>query len=78
MGLSCIKNLREAHKLSQKELADKLGVERSMIAMIENGTRKPSLELLYKLRKAYDLKNEWLGECIVEYVEQKKIVSTDN
>ena len=78
MGLICLKNLREAHKLSQKELADKLGIERSMVAMIEKGTRKPSLEFLYKLKKAYDLKNEWLGECICEYVEQKKNAITND
>lgn len=66
-----IKNLRNALGLTQQELACKVGVERSVIAMIENGSRKPSYELLYNLKKACDLKNEWLGECICDYVEQK-------
>lgn len=76
--LNKLKNLREGLGISQKELADKMGVERSLVAMIENGNRKPSYDFLYKLKKAYNLKNEWLGECICEYVEQKTVISTDN
>lgn len=76
--LNKLKNLREGLGISQKELADEMGVERSLVAMIENGSRKPSYDFLYKLKKAYNLKNEWLGECICEYVEQKTVVSTDN
>lgn len=32
--------LRKAHNLSQKELADKLGLSQSMIAMMEAGERR--------------------------------------
>ncbi|MCT2877016.1 XRE family transcriptional regulator [Lactobacillus delbrueckii] len=34
--------LRKAHNLSQKELADKLGISQPMIAMMEAGERRGS------------------------------------
>lgn len=73
-----IKKLRDGLGISQQELADKMGVDRSLVAMIEGGSRKPSYDFLFKLKKTFDLKNEWLGECICEYVEQKATVSRKN
>lgn len=70
-----IQKLRLALGMSQQEFADKMGVDRSLVAMIESGSRKPSYAFLYKLKNTFGLKNEWLGECICEYVEQKAITS---
>ena len=48
-----IKKLREAHGLTQVELADKVGVAQAYVSALENGSRKnPSLDLLRKLAKA--------------------------
>lgn len=46
---------REAAELSQHELAAKVGVSRSTIAMIETGRMAPSLDVLEHLAKALRL-----------------------
>lgn len=43
---SALKKLRLQDRLTQTELADKLGVGKSTISMWENGERKPSYEML--------------------------------
>ena len=40
-----LKYLREREKLSQKELADKLGISASTISMYEIGSRQPNFEM---------------------------------
>ena len=49
-----ISKLRKAKKLSQGELAKILGVNRSYISTLENGSRNPSVETLQKIAKALD------------------------
>lgn len=44
-----LKNLRKAKKVTQKEIADFLGVSNSAYSQYETGTREPSLEILTKL-----------------------------
>jgi len=41
-----LKYYREQHNLTQRKLAEELGVSYSLIAMYENGLRKPSFEKL--------------------------------
>ncbi len=41
-----IKNQRERNNMTQSELADKLGVNQSMIALYESGKRTPSVDTL--------------------------------
>ena len=43
-----IKKLREEFEYTQQELANKINGAKSTIAMYENETRKPSLEILVK------------------------------
>ena len=38
--------LRKNHNMTQRELAEALNVSKSTISMYENGTRKPSFEVL--------------------------------
>ena len=40
---------RIAQNLTQKELADKVGMNQADISKLENGTRNPSLKLLKKI-----------------------------
>jgi transcriptional regulator with XRE-family HTH domain len=48
-----IKTLRQEKGLSQKALAEQVGVTDAYIAMLETGKRKnPSLDILKKLAKA--------------------------
>jgi transcriptional regulator with XRE-family HTH domain len=46
-----ITKFRDKAGLSQTELADKLGVDKATISRYENGTRQPSVEMLYKISK---------------------------
>lgn len=45
--------LRKAHNLSQKELADKLGLSQSMIAMMEAGERRGGDSTKLKVAKFF-------------------------
>ena len=51
-----IYNARRAKDLSQEEVCAISGISRSMISFIENGRRKPSMEMLDKLAKAMGYK----------------------
>lgn len=55
-----IKILREELKMTQQELADKLGGAKSSVAMYENEERKPSLEILLKLSEIFN--------CSIDYI----------
>jgi transcriptional regulator with XRE-family HTH domain len=51
-----IKTLRQKKGLSQKALAEQVGVTDAYITMLESGKRKnPSLDILKKLAKALDV-----------------------
>ena len=44
-----LKTLRTTHHLSQRDLADRVGVGKSQISYYENGERFPSADVLIKL-----------------------------
>ena len=48
-----LKQLREKNELTQKEVSEKLGVNKNYISMIENGSRNPSDKMKNKLAKIY-------------------------
>jgi putative transcriptional regulator len=41
--------LRNRHELSQQQLANHFGFSKNYVSALENGRKKPSLELAYKL-----------------------------
>lgn len=45
-------------EMTQKDLAEKVGVTRQTIVAVENGKYSPSLELAFKLSKAFN--------CLIE------------
>jgi len=49
---SNVRRLREKKKLSQKALADKVGISVSYVSMLERGQRSPPLETIEKMAKA--------------------------
>lgn len=55
-----IKKIREEFGYTQQDLADKLNGAKSTIAMYENETRKPSLEILVKLSEIF--------HCSIDYL----------
>jgi len=50
-----IKQARQSKNLSQKQLAEKLGVSASMIGQYENDLRKPKIERLAEIATALDI-----------------------
>ncbi len=58
-----LKRLRESRKLTQAELAQKVQIRQSYLAMLESGDRaNPSLDILRRLAKA-------LGVPVTELLE---------
>ena len=49
-----LKEIRLARGMTQEQLADKVGIERTSITNYELGTREPSLDTLRKLAEALD------------------------
>lgn len=52
-----IKEKREQLGISQKALAEKVGISQSFLCDIEQGRCKPSLDTAVKLAKALKIKN---------------------
>jgi putative transcriptional regulator len=51
-----IRRLRfEANEMTQKDLADRVGVTRQTILAIENGKYSPTLELAFRIARAFDV-----------------------
>lgn len=66
--------LRKREKLTQQEMADKLGVSRSTIAMYENGSREPDFETLEAIADLFNVNmSTLLGES-----EKAPIVSDES
>jgi len=55
-----IKKLRKQHKLSQAELAEKIGSHTGHISRLENGRYQPSIELLKKMAQALEVTTDYL------------------
>jgi transcriptional regulator with XRE-family HTH domain len=56
--------IRQARKLSQENLADKAGIHRTQISLLEGGRRQPLLETLVRLAGALDVPVDALFEGI--------------
>lgn len=55
-----IRKLRNGQNLSQEQLARKIGVNKSTIALYESGARLPSLEKLVELSKSLGVTTDYL------------------
>lgn len=55
-----IMQLRKQHNLSQQELADKVGASRTIIGNYERDTNTPSIDVLLKLAKAFNVSVDFL------------------
>ena len=53
-----IKELRARHNMTQRDLAEKVGVRRETIVFLEKGKYNPSLKLAYDISKLFGLKIE--------------------
>ncbi len=62
-----IKKLRTSFGYTQQELADKMQLSKSTIAMLENGSRLPSVDTLVKLSNIFNVSTDYiLGNTTIE------------
>ncbi len=55
-----LKQLRNQKKLTQKQVADRIGLAISAISSYESGTRYPSYETLIKFARIYHVSTDFL------------------
>lgn len=75
-----LSTLRKQHKITQMELADKLGVSRQAVSRWEQGTALPSMENLLHLAELYGVSVEVLTnpKLPLDGAAQQKPVDTQN
>lgn len=61
---------RTSQNITQKELAERTGINQADISKLENGTRNPSVNLLKRLAEGMDM------ALRIEFVPKKKVQST--
>ncbi len=59
-----VRELRQEQKLSQEELADKIGIHRTYIGSIERGEKSVSIITIEKVAKVFNLSISKLMEGI--------------
>ena len=69
---SVVKDARDGARMSQRELAEDIGVKASHIAYIESGQRKPSISLINRLSETLGLNAREL--LVLAHPEAKRIV----
>jgi transcriptional regulator with XRE-family HTH domain len=52
--------VRKQEKLSQTEFADKLGLTKNFISLLENGNRIPSDRTISDICRIFDIEEDWL------------------
>lgn len=78
------RTLRKVRRLTQKEVAEKIGIIHTNYTRYENGAREPDIETIVQLAELYDISIDYLigrtdapyYECEIPTLEQV-IVSTD-
>lgn len=72
---SRIRAVRQSRKITQKELADKIGISQTAIALWENGSRSASLDLIDEIAAYLDVSAGYLlfGEKDIEDVPAQRI-----
>lgn len=73
-----IKYLRTTLNISQEQLGQSIGISKSGISAIENGTRNVTEKHIKLIAIAYNINEEWLrngtGEIFEQLAEQEKII----
>lgn len=65
--IRAIVDARVSNNLTQKELADRTGINQADISKLENGTRNPTLRLLQRLADGMDMVLK------IEFIPKSKI-----
>ena len=67
-----IKQLRQELNLSQEQLAEKLNVSQNMIAKIECGLRRPSIDFVIELAEFFEISLHYIALGTSEEATDKK------
>ena len=59
---SRIKMIRQNEGLTQSQFADKIGLSRNYVAMIEIGQREPSDRTISDICRIFDIQEDWLKD----------------
>ena len=68
-----LKTLRTGMKLTQKQLADRIGVAKSIVSYYESGDRYPSYDVLIKIARIFHTTTDYLLD-----VERKRVIDVSN
>ena len=66
---SKLKALRKGEKLTQQQLANRLGVAKSVVSYYESGNRFPSYDVLIKIAHIFHTTTDYLLD-----VERKRVI----
>lgn len=55
-----LRKAREAKRLTQKEVADKIGIHNSTIGKYELGEREPDFDTVKELSEIYEVSPDWI------------------
>lgn len=70
---SKLKQLRTGQKLTQQQLADRLGVAKSVVSYYESGDRYPSYDILVKIARTFHVTTDYLLD-----VERKRTLDVSD
>lgn len=68
-----LKSLRMGLKLSQRELAERLGVAKSIISYYESGDRYPSYDILVRMARLFHVTTDFLLD-----VDKSRMIDVSN
>lgn len=63
-----LKTLRTSQKLTQQQLADRIGVAKSVVSYFESGNRYPSYDVLVKIAHVFHTSTDYLLDVKKEKV----------
>ena len=72
-----LKTLRTTNRLSQRELADRVGVGKSQVSYYENGERFPSADVLIKIADVFRVTTDYLLDISREKIINLSDLSND-
>lgn len=65
--------LRTGYKITQQQLAERLGVAKSVVSYYESGDRFPSFDVLVKIARTFHVTTDYLLD-----VERKRIIDVSD
>lgn len=68
-----LKQLRKSQKLTQQQLAERLGVAKSVVSYYESGDRFPSYDVLVKIAHTFHVTTDYLLD-----MERKRILDVSD